>query len=243
MTDVDALMNNAAAMWAGAAVDVFMDRGFLRLETPRMTRLILREPASARIVADLLESVPSTKATVLEDAFGAGQAEPTDPRVRVLDMPVMLRSAGTVPASGEPAQVLRVSDPDELATAEQTIVEGFPVSALRPWRKGEGLPTRVLDVPGCSVWLAYLRDRPAAAGCTFDDGSIVGVYWLATLPEYRSAGLGRAVMAKAINAHPDRPFMLTATEAGRPLYESMNFRTVATTTWYMRPADGSRTAA
>jgi len=105
------------------------------------------------------------------------------------------------------------------------------VSALRPWRKGEGLPARVLNIPGCSVWLAQLRDRPAAAGCTFDEGGIVGVYWLATLPEYRSSGLGRAVMANALNAHPDQPFMLTATDAGRPLYESMNFRAVVTTTW------------
>ena len=105
------------------------------------------------------------------------------------------------------------------------------MSALRPSRKGEGLPARVLNIPGCSVWLAQLRDRPAAAGCTFDEGGIVGVYWLATLPEYRSSGLGRAVMANALNAHPDQPFMLTATDAGRPLYESMNFRAVVTTTW------------
>ncbi|MEV0899972.1 GNAT family N-acetyltransferase [Actinoplanes sp. NPDC049802] len=151
-------------------------------------------------------------------------------------MPVMLRPAGAVQDCGAAVHVARVSDPDELATAERTIVEGFPVSALRPWRKGEGLPARVLNVPGHFVWLARLRGRPAAAGCTFDDGGVVGVYWLATLPGHRSAGLGRAIMTKALAAHPGRPFMLTATEAGRPLYESMSFRAVATTTWYMRPA-------
>ncbi|MEV4538922.1 GNAT family N-acetyltransferase [Asanoa sp. NPDC049518] len=243
MADVDALVNNAVAMWAGAALNVSVDPRVFRVETPRMTRLILRAPASAGVVTELLESVPPTKAAVLEDAFGAGRAEPPDPTVRVLDMPVMVRPPGTVRVSGEPAQVARVTTPDDLALAERTIVEGFPVSALRPWRKGEALPARVLNIPGCSVWLAHLRDQPAAAGCTFDDGAVVGVYWLATLPEYRFAGLGRAVMTKAINTRPDRPFVLTATDAGRPLYESMNFRAVTTTTWYMRPANASRIAA
>ena len=208
-----------------------------------MTRLILRAPASAAVIAELLESTPTAKATVLEDAFGADRAEQLDPSVRVLDMPVMLRPAGPVPAYGEHAQAARVLNADDLVAAERTIVEGFPVSALQPWRNGDALPARVLATSGCSVWLARLRDRPAAAGCTFDDGGVVGVYWLATLPEYRSAGLGRAVMTTAINAHPDRPFMLTATDAGRPLYESLNFQTVARTTWYMRRADGSRIVA
>lgn len=243
VTDVDALINNAAAMWTGTAVDIAVDPTFFRVETPRMTRLMLRAPASAAVITELLDSVPSAKATVLEDPFGDDRAEPPHPAVRVFGMPVMLRPAGIAPASGSPAQVARVSNLDELAAAERTIVEAFPVSALRPWRKGDGLPARVLAFPGCSIWLAHLRGQPAAAGCTFDDGGVVGVYWLATLPEYRSAGLGRAIMTKAINAHPDRPFMLTATDAGRPLYESMNFRTVATTTWYMRPADGSRPAS
>ncbi|MFF5077955.1 GNAT family N-acetyltransferase [Actinoplanes sp. NPDC000266] len=228
------IVDNAVAWWTGTGAEVSADRSVFRAEKPRVTRLILRAPASADVISGLVASAPSTKTVVLEDVFGADRAEPADAAVRLADMPVMLRPAGPASAPRNPARIVRVSDPSELAVAERTIVEGFPVPALQPWRRGEALPARVLDVPGCSVWLAYVKDRPAAAACTFDDGEVVGVYWLATSPGHRSAGLGRAVMTHAVNAHAERPLVLTATEAGRPLYESMGFRTVTTTTWYMR---------
>ncbi|MFI1991617.1 hypothetical protein [Actinoplanes sp. NPDC020271] len=66
------------------------------------------------------------------------------------------------------------------------------------------------------------------------DGAAVGLYWPATLPEFRLRGLGRAILNRAFEVHPDRPFTLVATEAGRPLHESLGFRTVAMATWYMR---------
>ncbi|GIF08336.1 N-acetyltransferase [Actinoplanes siamensis] len=45
-------------------------------------------------------------------------------------------------------------------------------------------------------------------------------------------GLARALLNSAFAAHPGRGCTLVATEAGRPLYESLGFRAVATTTWY-----------
>jgi predicted N-acetyltransferase YhbS len=77
---------------------------------------------------------------------------------------------------------------------------------------------------------------------------------LATLPGHRGAGLGRAVMSHGMAHRPGRTFTLVATDAGRPLYESMNFATVSTAAWYTRravttatgeaarpPVDGRRT--
>ncbi|XVU30083.1 GNAT family N-acetyltransferase [Actinoplanes sp. CA-054009] len=236
MIDVEAVAGNSMAMWSGTATEVSLDHAVFRADTPRTTRLILRRPATADVISDLLESVPATRATVLEDVFGAGRAEPADPAVRVHDMPIMVRPAGPPPAAGKPVRIVRVTDAGGLGVAERTVVEGFPVPAFLPWREGEALPERVLSVPGCSVWLAYREDQPAGAACTLDDGEAVGVYWVATSPEHRSAGIGRAVMTHVVGAHPDRPAVLTATRAGRPLYESMGFRAIATTTWYMRPA-------
>ena len=81
--------------------------------------------------------------------------------------------------------------------------------------------------------LAGLPPRQAAAACcTYDDGAALGVYWLAALPEHRSAGLGRAVMCAALTAGPGRPVVLVATAAGVPLYSSLGFATVSEAAWY-----------
>ena len=94
----------------------------------------------------------------------------------------------------------------------------------------------MLTVPGWRAWLAYRGGEPAAACCTYDDGAALGVYWLATLPEHRSHGLGRAVMAAALAACPGRPAALTATAAGEPLYASLGFHAVSEAAWYRKPA-------
>jgi predicted N-acetyltransferase YhbS len=58
------------------------------------------------------------------------------------------------------------------------------------------------------------------------------VYWLAALPEHRSAGLGRTVMCAALTASPGRPVVLVATAAGVPLYSSLGFAAVSEAAWY-----------
>ncbi|AVT38525.1 hypothetical protein C6W10_21080 [Plantactinospora sp. BB1] len=235
MIGPDAYVENAAAMWSVVALHTRRDQSCFRAELPRATRLILRAPLSTEGVSGLLDSVPPAKSAVVEDVFGGGAAEPADPAVRVLRMPVMVRPAGTVGTTSDgEARIVCVSDPEELAVAERTMVEGFPLPAFLPWRSGEALPAAVLAVPGWSVRLAYRRGEPAAATYTYDDGRVVGLYWLVTSPSHRSAGLGRALLTQAIAAHPDRPFTLVATDAGRPLYESLGFRTVATAGWYLR---------
>jgi GNAT superfamily N-acetyltransferase len=114
------------------------------------------------------------------------------------------------------------------------MVDGFPLPPYQPWTRGQALPPRVLALPGWRVWLAYRDGLPAAAGYTYDDGVAVGVYWLATLPEHRLAGLGRAIMTVSMAAHAGRVFTLVATDAGLALYQSLGFATVAMSTWYVR---------
>jgi GNAT superfamily N-acetyltransferase len=96
------------------------------------------------------------------------------------------------------------------------------------------LPESVLLQREWKVWLAHHDGVPAAAGYTYGDGHSAGGYLLATLPEHRSAGLGRAIMTAAIAAHPKQHIALEATDAGAPLYRSFNFVEVATATWYIR---------
>ncbi|MFK3979008.1 GNAT family N-acetyltransferase [Micromonospora sp. NPDC050397] len=241
MISRDAYVENASATWQVVAPTSHRDEAYFRADLPWMTRLILRAPMPAEQLSVLLDSAPSAKNVLVEDVFGGHDNALPVPTTRVLRMPVMARAATPAGSAvtNDTVRVVHVSDLDELAVAERLIVEDFPVPALLPWRRGVALPPHVLGVKGWTVWLTYRNGEPAAAGYTYDDGHVVGLYWLVTSPDHRSAGLGRALMRQIIQANPERPITLVATDAGLPLYESLGFQVVATTTWYTRsPVEG-----
>ncbi|AEV85371.1 hypothetical protein ACWT_4351 [Actinoplanes sp. SE50] len=227
-------VSNAAAMWRVLVPGARELGDHLRADRAPATRLLVTRPLPAAAVAALLATVPDGRPVTVEDTFGAEPAEAAGATVR--RMPVMNRPAGPPdPRNAPDVRVTPVTAADELAVAERIMVESFPMSEFLPLVRGAALPERLLTAPGWQVWLAYLGDRPAAAAYTFDDGVAAGVYWLATLPGFRSRGLARALLATAIAAYPTRVFTLVATAAGIPLYESLGFRTVGTTIWYRSP--------
>lgn len=234
ISETGTYLRNATAMWTALVPGAHLDRRLLRADLPTGTRMILREPPDAEALAEVVRASPATS-VVLEDVFTGPDGAPLTPASRVRRMPVMNRPAGMVAAPASAARVIEVHDPDTLAEAERVVVDGFPFPHHQPWVRGQALPPRVLELPGWRVWLAYLRDVPAAAAYTYDDGHATGVYWLATLPAHRSRGLAHAVLTTAIAARPEHEFTLVATEAGRPLYESLGFATVAVATWHTRP--------
>ncbi|BCY10651.1 GNAT family N-acetyltransferase [Actinoplanes sp. L3-i22] len=223
--DAEVYVTNAAAMLSALAPESHDHGDHLRAELPAATRILLRRPIP---IAPLLAT--TSRPVTIEDVFGTDE---TAPPATVLRMPVMNRPAGP-PASAPGPNVVPVTGEDDLAVAERVMIDGFPFPRYQPVVRGRALPPRVLGLPGWKVWLAYSEGEPAAAAYTYDDGAAVGLYWLATLAEFRSRGLGRALMNGVFAAHPDQVCTLTATEAGRPLYESLGFRTVATATWHTR---------
>ncbi|WP_433797086.1 GNAT family N-acetyltransferase [Actinoplanes sp. CA-252034] len=226
-------LRNAAAMWTALLPGSRLDERLLRVDRPGSTRVILRQPPTTQTVAEVAGMALQSR-VVVEDVFTSPDAAPVFPNSRSVCMPVMDRPPGGLKAAAVP--VVEVRDPDTLAAAEQVMVDGFPFPQLQPWARGQALPPRVLDLPGWRVWLAHDDDgSPAAAAYTFDDGHATGLYWLATLAQHRSRGLGRAVLSAAIAARPDQVFTLVATEAGRPLYESLGFAVVRMATWHTRP--------
>jgi len=80
-------------------------------------------------------------------------------------------------------------------------------------------------------YIGYVDGTPVATAATIDCGGTIGVYNVATLPEYRRRGYGEAVMRCALEEaereRPARPVVLQSTAAGLRLYERMGFRTVA----------------
>lgn len=222
---------NAVDMWTDLAPSSERSPTFFRADLPMSVRFILTEPDAAAVVPGLVASVPAAFRVTVEDPWGGSHPHGVD----VLRMPLMVRRTGAARAFLRPGTTVeRVTDPSRLAEAERVMVDGFPLRGFRPLTRGAALPPRLLQTPGWDVWLASREGRPAAAGYSYDDGRAVGVYWLATLPDHRSAGMGRAVLSTALASRPDRPWTLVATDAGRPLYESLGFTTVSTAVWYTR---------
>jgi GNAT superfamily N-acetyltransferase len=235
---------NAAAMWASLAPwsrpAPGTAPGVTAVDIPaqRAGRVILqwRGAAGSTQPGALVRAVGLHGRVVVEDSFG-DLKPPRDRDVRnegvtVDRMPLMLRPAGGVAPRGNGAAVVVVADQEALVQAERVIVDGFPRPALQPYRPGRMLPPQVLTTPGWRIWLAFRGGKPAAACCTYDDRAALGVYWLAALPQHRSAGLGRAIMCAALTASPGRPAVLVATTAGVPLYSSLGFAAVSEATWY-----------
>jgi GNAT superfamily N-acetyltransferase len=234
---LDLASRNSAELWrrlAGArahrivegdgyvSVDAAPDRGGLRVV---VTERVASPRDLGTALTSLLAESTSIKVTV-EDAYGNLDLSGTDLTKRRLA--VMVCPAGT-PMPRTPQRA--VSDTD-LAAAERVIVDGFPSPAFQPYRSGEMLPPTLLGELGIHL----LRDEgvPAAACCSFDDGNSVGLYWVVVLADHRGRGLGRAVVQSALAAAPGRPFVLTATDAGRPLYASLGFDIVGEATWWVR---------
>lgn len=178
-----------------------------------------------------------TERMVVEDPYGgldfsAGGQTPTRP------MAVMVREPEEEPVALDASRlrpgvtVEEVGAEGELADLERVVVDGFPLEAHQPWRQGALLPPAMLAESGYRAWLGRVNGEPAGACMTYDDGETVGVYWVATLPDHRSMGLGRAVLTAALAAQPGRTFTLVATLLGEPLYRQLGFVGCGATRWW-----------
>lgn len=80
-------------------------------------------------------------------------------------------------------------------------------------------------------YVGYVDGVPVSTAATVACGQTIGVYNVATLPEYQRRGYGEAVMRRALaeaeRERPSRPVVLQSTEAGLRLYQRMGFRAVA----------------
>ena len=252
--------NNAAAMWWALAEghgELLAWTGRVRIVVPsphHPLRAIVLDADSA--VEDTIRTVgrsvlarSDVARRVVEDASGKLDLAPHGFQER-FRMTVMLREPGrrlAVRSRYRPGPVTVAGEPGELAAAEQIMDAVFPPPRIEPDMLGRTQPVRVLGIEGWQVWLGRRADVPAGAACTFHDGTSLGIYQVATLPEHRGDGVARAIVEAALADHPNVPVTLTSTEQGRPLYEHLGFRTVSEAVWWIpasthAPSGGDRAA-
>lgn len=155
---------------------------------------------------------------------------------------VGLREAGTVPAMTVDLGSLPPADtqPDLTirqveSTADRALWgelaaqgTGFEEPAVRALAALEPrIPAERLG--GQARLLAEYKGKAVATGALVRSGDLVGAYAIATLPDFRRRGIGRAITRHALElgaAGGARTGVLQSSPMGRPVYEKMGFREV-----------------
>jgi GNAT superfamily N-acetyltransferase len=164
---------------------------------------------------------------VIEDAFGAVDLAAAAMSVRHL--PMMIRYAGE-PVDAPAIPVRAVESAADLRIAERIVVDGFALENFQPYEPGVVFPDALLGP--AELFVADLDGEPAGACVAVPEDEVVGVYWVTTMPRFRSRGLGRALMHELLRRFDDRPVTLTASRLGRPLYESLGFDNLGDASWW-----------
>jgi GNAT superfamily N-acetyltransferase len=206
------------------AVDAAPEPGGLRILVLRPRVSDADEALIAALTGDRSDPV------TVEDAFAG--LRPAGALSRRF-LPVMVRGPRPRPASAPTTvRVRTVSDAETLEQLERVVVDEFPVAAFQPRRRGAMFPPVMLANDAVTFFVAEV-DGQVAGGCltlVHHDGA--GLYWVATAGPHRRQGAGRALVEAAVDHVGARPVTLSATEAGRPLYEQLGFRDVARAAWW-----------
>jgi GNAT superfamily N-acetyltransferase len=176
-------------------------------------------------------------------------AQPTNLAGRLLargfahagDMPAMaleLEAMTPVPVP-DSIQVVRVTDQAMLKEWIRITADGSdfppPVAQMMIERDQSTL------FPELRRYLGLLGGQPVAASSIGLTDGLVGVYAVATLPEYRRRGLGTAVSQVPLQEALQLGFkvaVLQATQAGYPVYQRLGFKDIAPIGLYLWPPRG-----
>ncbi|MGH9225205.1 MAG: GNAT family N-acetyltransferase [Acidimicrobiales bacterium] len=85
------------------------------------------------------------------------------------------------------------------------------------------------------LFVGYEEDRAVAVSGAGIAHGLVDVEWVAVLPDSRGKGYGRAMTVHAMQAQPDLPAVLLASDDGRGVYERLGFVSVLRCTIWWRP--------
>lgn len=146
---------------------------------------------------------------------------------RAGQVPLMhLPEDADVETRGE-CDVEHVADEQSARMASELQARGFGLPGDSMWRLLESSFAQS-DAP--STFVASRDSIPMSTVTVTAHGETAGIWSMATPPEHQRKGIGRALLTRVISknrARGARDFYLVATEAGRPLYGSIGFRSVA----------------
>ena len=151
--------------------------------------------------------------------------------------PWMLRPPGPSPAPPGPRGLLVAPcrTPPEVELFERTSVEGFTGSASG-WSPGTIHPPEAsLRVPALTLLLARLHGRPVGTAIAATDGTVLNVGGVAVVEAARGKGIGTHLTLACLAAAPTLPAVLSSSDQGHPLYQTLGFTDAGPTALWWRP--------
>jgi GNAT superfamily N-acetyltransferase len=151
--------------------------------------------------------------------------------------PWMARPPGPVDAPPAPPGlvVAPCQTPSEVELFERTSVEAF-TGTTAGWAPGTlHPPAASLRVPGLALLLARLDGHPVGTAIAATDGTVLNVAGVAVVASARRQGIGTQVTAACLATAPDLPAVLSSSEDGHPLYQTLGFTDAGPTALWWRP--------
>jgi GNAT superfamily N-acetyltransferase len=141
--------------------------------------------------------------------------------------PLMVLRAATPVRPSRPIRVTRALGPELVEIAGDLAAAAFDLPRDVVARS---IDVVVTETSGVETWIGWSDDDPMSAVSVTPAGTTAAISLMATPPEHQGQGMGRALLTQVISDYRRRGierFHLSASEAGRPLYESLGFETIA----------------
>jgi len=153
--------------------------------------------------------------------------------------PAMAMDLHDLPADERPPAGLRIVPVRDAEThgqfvgvlaAEMGVPDGSPnPAALHHEALLRVVPPTLASEPVPLRYLGLVEDRPVATSRISIGGGVAGLYAVATLPDVRGRGIGRAMTLAALEAGRMLGYrigVLQASDSGFPVYRRLGFRTI-----------------
>ncbi len=115
--------------------------------------------------------------------------------------PLMVRPpGGRLPPEAGGVTVRSVADDGRLDDFCRVMVDGFPLTELRPYRASSLFDGRLFRDPRWRLWLAEIDGRPVGAAALFVEYGLAQLSLAATLPEDRGRGAWYALVRARLQA-------------------------------------------
>lgn len=150
------------------------------------------------------------------------------------EAPLMVFS-GAIPAASPDYELVEASDQKDVDVVADMVSSAFAMD--REW-VGRTFVSAPLAGNSSRIgfYIAKKAGKPMSTVTASGAGSVVGIWSMATPPDLQGRGAGKAALLGAMARRQvmgAKSFFLIATPAGKPLYDSVGYKTVETFPMFM----------